>query len=225
MDRGKVWAVVIDDPTEGSICTGSWMFDNNLHYLFYTVRMYNYGPARICRSISEDGYHFSKDKTFSFTLSDKYLAWRARDPKIIKDQEGVYHMLLTTTIKETGEGCLAHLISNDLNEWTELEEPLLVAPSEPECADYFFKDGFYYLVYSLGSDGYYQYSKEPFSNWTVVEEPIPCEMVPKAAIWNDRLIFTGFKLHGKKGEDYAGTMTFLEAVVQEDGHLTYKKLD
>ena len=47
-------AVEIDDPKEGSICTGSWMFDGDKHYLFYTVRMCDGSPARICRSESED---------------------------------------------------------------------------------------------------------------------------------------------------------------------------
>lgn len=218
-------AIAIDDPMEGSICTGSWFFDGEKQYLFYAVRMSDYSPARICRSVSEDGYHFKKDKSFGFTLSDeKYLSVRTRDPKIIKDNDGLYHMLITTTIRETGEGCLAHLVSKDLNEWTDLETPFLTAPTEPECSDYFFKDGYYYLVYSLGSEAYYQYSKEPFGNWKKAEKPIPCEMVPKAAIWKDRLIFTGFKLQGVKGKDYAGTMTFVEAVVQEDGHFEYKKL-
>lgn len=218
-------AVEIDDPAEGSICTGSWIYDGKLHYLYYTVRMCDGSPARICRSLSKDGYHFEKDRTFSFTLSDKYNAPAARDPKIVKDAEGLYHMILTTGLAESGRGCLAHLVSKDLQDWQELEEPLYIAPEskgEPECPDYFYKDGYYYLVYSLVAKGYYQYSKKPFSGWQTAEDPIiPCRSVPKAAIWNNRLIFTGFL-----GENhYAGTMTFLEAVVQENGQLAYKSLD
>ena len=92
---------------------------------------------------------------------------------------------------------------------------------EPECPDYFYKDGLYYLVYSLIGKGYYQYSKEPFTNWQLPNDPIiPCKSVPKAAIWNNRLIFTGFDGKGK----YAGTMTFLEADVQENGLLAFKEL-
>lgn len=217
-------AVEIDDPAEGSICTGSWIYNGAKHYLFYTVRMCDGSPAQICRSVSNDGYHFEKDKSFNFTLSEKYTAQSARDPKIIKDTSGLFHMILTTSLCDSKLGCLAHLISSDLDQWQELDEPLYIASGEmgePECPDYFYKDGFYYLVYSLLGKGYYQYSKMPFSGWQLPDDPIiPCKSVPKAAIWNNRLIFTGFDGKGK----YAGTMTFLEAVVQENGLLAFKNL-
>lgn len=217
-------AVEIDDPAEGSICTGSWIYNGAKHYLFYTVRMCDGSPAQICRSVSDDGYHFEKDKSFKFTLSEKYTAQSARDPKIIKDASGLFHMILTTSLCDSKLGCLAHLISSDLDQWQELDEPLYIASEdmgEPECPDYFYKDGFYYLVYSLLGKGYYLYSQMPFTGWQLPNDPIiPCKSVPKAAIWNDRLIFTGFDGKGK----YAGTMTFLEAVVKENGLLAFKEL-
>lgn len=134
------------------------MFDGNKHYLFYTVRMCDGSPATICRSVSEDGYHFIKEKAFSFTLSEKYTAPSARDPKVIKDAQGLYHMFLTSSLAKEKRGCLVHLVSEDLTQWTELENPLYIAPAdmrEPECSDYFYKDGDYYLVYSLMGKGYY----------------------------------------------------------------------
>lgn len=217
-------AVEIDDPTEGSICTGSWIFDGSVHYLYYTVRTCNHTSAHICRSVSKDGYHFEKDKNFYFTLSDKYIAENARDPKVFKDSDGLYHMILTTSFIEAEAGCLAHLTSTDLNNWKEEEKPIYIAPKgmgEPECPDYFYKDGFYYLVYSLKGKGYYLYSENPFTDWIEPNEPIiPCKSVPKAAVWNNRLIFTGFK----EENGYAGTMTFLEAEVSKNGELSYKDL-
>lgn len=214
-------AVEIDDPAEGSICTGSWIFDGKTHWLFYTVRMCDGSPARICRSFSKDGLHFEKDRGFSFTLSAKYNAPAARDPKIVRDNDGLFHMILTTGLTESKNGCLAHLVSSDLTEWRELDEPLYIAPDdmwEPECPDYFYKDGWYYLVYSLYAKGHYQYSREPFSGWITPKDPIiPCKSVPKAAIWNDRLIFAGFDGSGR----YGGTMTFLEAEVEKDGTLSF----
>lgn len=218
-------AVEIDDPKEGSICTGSWIYFNNKHYLYYTVRMCDNSPATICRSVSDDGYHFSKDKSFHFVLSEKYTGATARDPKIVIDEQGMFHMILTTSLAESGLGCLAHLVSSDLTNWDELAEPLYIAPAdlgEPECPDHFYKDGYYYLVYSLKAKGYYLYSKEPFSDWKKPQDPIiPCKSVPKAATWNNRLIFTGFAGNGK----YAGTLTFLEAKVQENGELKFNKLN
>lgn len=217
-------AVEIDEPREGSICTGSWIYDGNRHYLFYTVRMTDGSAASISRSVSEDGYHFRKDRNFDFSLSNRYDAESARDPKIIKDENGLYHMILTTSDHKHECGCLAHLVSEDLNSWKEMEEPVYLAPKDmgqPECPDYFYKDGFFYLIYSLKGKGYYQYSRQMFTDWIIPKNPvIPCSSVPKAAVWKDRLIFTGFKPEN----GYAGTMTFLEAAVQENGELSYKQL-
>ena len=218
-------AVEIDDSREGSICTGSWICASGRQYLFYTVRMCDGSPAEICRSVSEDGYHFEKDRDFSFTLSERFCRASARDPKVIRAADGCFHMLLTTSHTESGRGCLAHLISQDLENWQELDEPLLMAgegEGEPECPDYFYKDGYYYLVYSLHAKGYYRFSKEPFSNWQLPDDPIiPCKSVPKAAVINDRLIFAGFDGAGV----YAGTLTFLEAKVQRNGTLVYNATD
>ena len=96
-------AVEIDDPSEGSICTGSWIREGDTHYLFYTIRSCDGTPAKICRSISKDGYHFEKDRAFAFTLSDTYKGVSARDPKLVLDAQGRYHMFLTTSLTESGE--------------------------------------------------------------------------------------------------------------------------
>lgn len=213
-------AVSIDAPQEGSICTGSWIRHDGVHYLYYTIRTCDGSPASICRSISEDGYHFRRDYGFAVQLSDRYTGASARDPKVILDEQDVYHMLLTTSLREEGRGCLAHLVSEDLNTWREEAQPLYVSPTqdEPECCDYFVKDGWHYLVFSLRSHGQYLYSRRPFSDWRTPADPIiPCKSVPKAAIWHDRIIFTGFDGHGH----YAGTMTFTEAMVKEDGELRF----
>jgi hypothetical protein len=196
----------------------------NLEYLYYTVRKGRGIPAPIRRSVSSDGYHFEKDADFGFVVSERYHQASARDPKVIRGGDGMYHMFLTTTLAAEGLGCLAHLVSGDLQTWQELDTPLYVAAKdmwEPECPDYFYKDGWYYLVVSLHGRAHYMYSRQPFSGWQQPEDPvIPCETVPKAAVWQDRLIFTGFSGGGK----YAGTMTFLEAEVRPDGQLTYKPL-
>ena len=212
-------AVAIDDPTEGSICTGSWICKDGVHYLFYTVRKCDGSPATICRSISKDGYHFTKDKGYAFTLSDKYHTPSARDPKITKGEDGRYHMFLTTSLVKENLGCLAHLVSDDMDTWTELDDPVYIAPTDyqPECSDTFELNGWHYLVF----DGKYVYSKHPYGPWTTPKEPkIPCGSVPKAAFWKDRLIFTGFYAP----TCYAGTMMFMEAVPGENGELIFKKM-
>ena len=212
-------AVEIDDPAEGSICTGSWIYVNGIHQLYYTVRMADGSSAPIRRSLSKDGYHYKKDGEFTFLLSDRYTGASARDPKVVMAEDGTMHMFVTTTLRAERKGCLVHLISEDGEEWRENGE-IYVSPDgdEPECSDYFAVNGWYYLVYSLRGQGLYQFSRQPFSEWQVPADPvIPCKSVPKAAIWQNRVLFAGFDGKGK----YAGTMTFKEAHVQEDGTLTY----
>jgi len=212
-------AVEIDDPSEGSICTGSWIGRGGKHWLYYTVRMSDGSSAPIRRSVSEDGFHYTKDRAFGFTLSDKYTGSSARDPKIVQGEDGLLHMFVTTTLKAEGKGCLVHLTSADGEAWTE-KEPIYIAPdaNEPECSDYIAYHGKYYLIFSHHGVGQYLYSDAPFSGWKTPKEPkIPCHSVPKAAVWNDRILFAGFKGAGS----YAGTMTFLEAVVDENGEFSY----
>ena len=215
-------AVSVDESWEGSICTGSWMEHEGKQYLFYTVRTCDGSPAPIRRSVSEDGYHYRKDREFCFTLSQKYTGESARDPKVVRAADGVFHMFLTTSLTG-GCGCLAHLVSRDLDTWEELPEPIYIAGPddwEPECSDYFYQNGFYYLVFSLRGKGHYLYSREPFTGWLEPADPvIPCKTVPKAAIWNDRLIFAGFDVI----EGYAGNLTFTEAISQPNGELAFMK--
>lgn len=213
-------AVPITHPEEGSICTGSWIRRGNRQYLFYTVRTCDGSPAPIRRSVSEEGVNFAKDEAFSFTVGECYTADSARDPKVICDADGRYHMFLTTSLTKERRGCLAHLVSEDLDRWTELDEPIYVAPGkdEPECPDYFEWNGWYYLIFSLGGVGQYRYSKRPFDGWQTPGNPtIPCKSVPKMAIWQGRILFAGFEGQGR----YGGTMTFAEAKQREDGQLMF----
>jgi len=179
--------------------------------------------APIMRSVSEDGYHFKKDKNFAFRLSEKYTGESARDPKVIRDSEGVYHMFVTSSLEKEKKGCLVHLTSTDTSRWAEESEPIYISETndEPECSDYFCFKGHYYLIFSIRGVGKYLYSKEPFSNWVTPENPdIPCKTVPKAAIYGGKIIFTGY--NNLWPHLYAGTMTFKEADVNEKGEMIFK---
>ena len=214
-------AVPIDSSTEASICTGSHIRKGNSHHLYYTVRTCDGSPAPICRSVSQDGYHFEKDANFSFALSDKYDAVTARDPKVILADDGLYHMLLTTRLIKEDKGCLAHLVSKDLETWTELSVPEHICDdnTEPECPDYIEYNGYYYLIYSLHGKAYYKYSKEPFGNWITPKNPeVPCSSVPKGAVWQGKIVFTGFD----RINCYAGTLTFKNATNADNGELIFE---
>ncbi len=216
-------AVPITDLTEGSICTGSWIKNGDKEYLYYTVRMGRGIPAPIRRSVSNDGYHFEKDRGFGFTVSDKYNKASARDPKVIEGEGGRFHMFLTTSLVEEGKGCLAHYVSEDMEKWEDFGEPIYIAPStdQPECPDYFKYNGKYYLIFSLKGKAHYMLSDKPFENFVMPDDPIvPCASVPKCAKWDNRLIFAGFKGIG----GYGGSMTFKAAIADENGELLFEEL-
>ena len=216
-------AIPITDSTEGSICTGSWIKNGDKEYLYYTVRMGRGIPAPIRRSVSNDGYHFEKDTAFGFTVSEKYSQSSARDPKVIKGEDGRFHMFLTTALVKEEKGCLAHYVSNDMEKWEEVENPIYIAPdkTQPECPDYFFYNGKYYLVFSLGGKAHYMISDKQFEDFVMPNDPIiPCSSVPKGAEWNGRLIFTGFKRMG----GYGGSMTFKAAIAKENGELVFEEI-
>ena len=212
-------AVEIDDPTEGSICTGSWICERGRHLLYYTVRMADGSSAPICRSVSQDGYHFEKDRTFRFQLSEAYTGVSARDPKIVRGDDGLLHMFVTSTHRESEKGVLVHLISADGDNWSEAG-CIYTSPDrdEPECPDYFRYGDCYYLIFSHHGTAQYRISDKPFTDWRLPENPhIPCEAVPKAAVWNGRILFTGFnRMNG-----YAGTLTFMEARPGDNGELVF----
>jgi len=214
-------AVAIDDAQEGSICTGSWITHEGKEYLYYTVRKAKGAAAPICRSVSEDGYHFEKDRDFGFVLPEGYDAASARDPKVVKDENGLYHMFLTTSLVKTGKGCLAHLISEDFTHWRDHGAPIYVSETadQPECPDYIAYNGRYYLIFSLRGQAHYLYSERPFDGWKVPKEDvIPCHSVPKGAIWGDKIVFAGFIPCG----GYGGNMTFKTAHADEDGQWVFE---
>ena len=214
-------AVPITDASEGSICTGSWIKHGDKEYLYYTVRMGRGIPAPIRRSVSSDGYHFEKDTSFGFTMSEKYRAASARDPKIVKGDDGKFHMFLTTALIKEEKGCLAHYVSEDMEIWEDSGDPIYVSSNadQPECPDYFQYRGKYYLIFSLRGKAHYMVSEKPFEGFVMPEHPvIPCESVPKGAEWKGKLVFTGFK----RMNGYGGSMTFKAATATETGELVFE---
>lgn len=218
-------ALAIDRQEEGSICTGSVICHNGEYRAFYAVRMSDGTPAQLTWATSSDGIHFEKSGK-SFALHEPYDPVNARDPKVFVDANGLFHMLITTAWQKNGEdrGCLAHFTSHDLETWEEQEPALTLDVSDhPECSDYFQKDGYSYLIYSVYSVAHYLVSKEPFGPWTKPENDVVVGdwiHVPKSAYWKDgRILFAGFvqDIPGLFG----GSIRFYEAKVQPDGTLAF----
>lgn len=218
-------AIGIDRQPEGSICTGSLVFHEGRYVAFYAVRMCDGSPAQLTWAASTDGIRFLKSGE-RFTLEAPYDAASARDPHVFAGEDGVFHMLVTTSLRKGGvsRGCLAHLTSPDLRHW-QPREPAVVLPIEdqPECSDYFRVGELYYLVYSNGGVAHYFWSRRPFGPWTAPADNVVVDegfRVPKRAAWTGgRVIFAGFRIDSDV--TWGGTVHFYEARPQADGSLIF----
>ncbi len=212
-------AVGITEPWEGSICTGSIVRAGDKFYAWYAVRMSDGSPARMTCAVSDDNAHFVKSGEY-FTLPAAYEPTSARDPKVVQ-LDGKFHMFVTTTLLESRNGCLAHLVSDtaDFAQFTDCGTILEWDDgNQPECPDWFAMGDWYYLIYSIHGTARYLYSRSPFEGWIKPEEDkIPCERVPKAAWLGNRCIFAGFVAEN----GYAGGVMFVEALQNEDGTLDF----
>lgn len=221
-------AIPISEEWEGSICTGSMFYHNGIYYGFYAVRMTDNSAAQLSVATSEDGIHFSKHPPLA-SLKHPYNAPVARDPIVFKDEnDGLFHMLVTSELIDTDifnhGGCLAHLVSRDLWHW-EQRSPFIVPglTGQPECSDYFFLNGWYYLLFSNDGIARYRMSKYPSGPWLkpwseILDCPGVC--VPKtAAFKGNRRILAGFL---NDNNQYAGSLVFHEIIQHNDGTLGIK---
>jgi hypothetical protein len=219
-------AVSIDEQYEGSVCTGSAVFHNGLYYAFYAVRMSDGSPARLSWAVSADCINFTKSNEY-FKLSSRYDSPSARDPMVAIDENGAAHMFVTTSVYKNNapKGCLAHLISHDMQNWQEIE-PLIVLDIEnqPECSDYFCFNNRYYLIYSNFGTARYFISEKPFGPWETPENNIvissSCRVPKTAKFGGDRIIAAGFIVDPPK-RGYAGHVYFNEIIQQSDGTLEF----
>ncbi|MEA4823302.1 MAG: hypothetical protein VB111_04210 [Clostridiaceae bacterium] len=217
-------AVPITDPSEGSICTGSVIRRGALYHAFYAVRTCDGSPAKLTSAVSHDGIRFEKTGRV-FTLPAPYDGPSARDPKVYPDGDG-FTMLVTTSMGQ--KGCLAALHSTDLETWT-LQAPALVLeePTQPECADCFTFAGHTYLVFGLSGTTHYRIYDNRTAAWTAPQgEDIIADRflrVPKAAVWQNRLIFAGFRIDPPDA-GWGGVIALYEAFADADGSLTFAEV-
>ncbi len=163
-------AIPITEDWEGSICTGSVFFNEGVFYGFHAVRKPDY-TQHLCLAVSQDGIHFRKVEPRPFASpGDDFNPLDYRDPCIFQDPDsGEFQMLVTASLKhpplQQRGGCLMRLSSSDLNSWN-VREPFLFAsgdpgnPSVPECPDFFFWNGWYYLLFSLNGMAHYRMSRK-----------------------------------------------------------------
>lgn len=223
------FVVEIDRQNEGSICTGSVFFHNSKYYAFYANRNVVY-PSEdtdspvvegfLCRSVSEDGIHFTKDKDPIFEFPEGY-GRGTRDPVVfLEPGTNKFHLYATTSFR--GTGCWAHLISDDLENWRLLDPVYTYKDGEPECPDWFFWGDRYYTI-ANHLNGYWRWSTSPTGPWDIPDGEnilMPGIInVPKTAPFGqDRRIICGWtREHG-----FGGHVVFHELVRRGNGTLGEK---
>jgi len=219
-------AIGIDQNWEKSICTGSVAYYDNKYYAFYATRLLNNGNIneQLSYAVSSDGLHFDKQQPNPFyTSAPGYSQRNFRDPKVFVDKKGVFHLFVASEQNDPAlnhaAGCLVHLSSKDLKAWT-VHEPILTGqPSVPECPDYFFWKGWYYLMYSDNSNTYYVKSRNPYGPWQEPKSQTLNEdwsnVVKTAAFKDDRRIAVGWIPDRRDNKDDAGEIFGGSAVFRE----------
>ncbi|MBO7747181.1 glycosyl hydrolase [Paenibacillus sp. MWE-103] len=217
-------AVGITGEDEGSICTGSVFRKDGTYYAFYAVRAVDGSPARLTYAVSADGVRFGKSDA-RIALPDRYTLASVRDPHVFEDGGGRYHMLVTTSLAGDGrpEGCLAHLVSDNLTDWEETAPFLMPGyHDEPECSDCFEWNGWHYLIFSNDGLARYRYARSLEGPWLRPEaDAFDCVQwrVPKTAPFpGGRRIAAGFL---SSPDRYAGELVFRELTQREDGTLGF----
>lgn len=230
-------ALPITDAQEGSICTGSVYFYAGRHYAFYATRALD-RQQRLSLAVSDDAIHFTKINTnLFFPPQPDYSPLHFRDPFPFRDPEtGLFHLLVSARLDvypvPGRSGCLAHLTSPDLEMWT-LQEPFVIPgyADVPECADYFFWNGWYYLIFSNSLTARYRMSRSPLGPWLQPSvdtlDGALARVMKTASFTDDRRIGAawlgtrvGDKDDGKL--QWGGHLLFRELIQHPDGTLGCK---
>lgn len=225
------------------ICTGSVFYHEGVYYAFYATRKatgegwVNYITEQLCMATSRDGIHFQKAPA-PIAEPEPGYGKDYRDPCVFRNPAtGQFHMLVTARLQPEPAygrgGCLAQLISDDLQHWRVIE-PFLMhhhRGNPPECPDHFFWNGWYYLIFSHEGMARYRMSRGPLGPWirpAVDTFEGPLATVMKTAAWKDnRRLGAAFVRWRKDSVDngawsYAGNVIFRELVQHADGTLGVK---
>ena len=225
----------IDEGWEKSICTGSVEFHDNKFYAFYATRLIDSNGKvneQLSYAISDDGIHFKKQKPNPFyTSAPGYSKRNFRDPKVIIDDDGTFHLFVASSRDKSltkDNGALVHLTSKDLKTWKVLDPLIFGEADVPECPDYFRWQGWYYLIYGRGGNTFYLKSKSPYGPWeypryqTLNEDWV--NVAKTAEFTGGRRIVAGWIPNRRDGVDkgreiFGGNIALRELGQEKDGTL------
>ena len=229
-------ALAITAADEGSICTGSVYYHAGTYYAYYATRKRD-RTQHLGLATSRDGIHFQKrDPNPLASPGQGYSPYHYRDPHLFQDEKGGFHLLVTALREDTAllgqGGCLAHLVSTDLVQWT-VEAPFMLPGynSIPECPDHFFWNGWYYLLFSNSFVTRYRMARQPLGPWQrppvdTLDGRLACVM-KTAAFTNNRRIGVAWigPRAGEKDDGqmlWGGYLVFRELIQFADGTLGTK---
>ncbi len=133
---------------DAAIGTGSTVYDESskLYYTFYTG--HTSSREVVMYATSPDFKTWTKDRAFYLKGDDYgYSTTDFRDPFVFKGDDGVYHMLISTT--QNGKGSLVEFTSSDLKSWQHQGVFMTMMWDRfYECPDVFKMGDWWYLVYS-----------------------------------------------------------------------------
>jgi hypothetical protein len=215
-------AIPITDEREGSICTGSVTRHAGVWYAFYATRLMD-GGEHLSLAKGSDGIHFTKIEPNPFLSPGPRYVNGFRDPHVLRDpRTGLFHMVVSTMLREGRRGCLAQYISpdpGDLDSWKEAEPFLVEGREVLECPDHFAWNGWWYLVFSMGGVARYRMARDPLGPW---ERPAvetfdgpAARVIKTAAFTGNRRLATAFVTNA----GYAGRAVFRELLQKENGTL------
>lgn len=141
---------------DAAIGTGSTIYHNGIYHTFYTAHSANknntggIGEA-VMLATSSDFRTWTKNRSLLITGKDEYDVSDFRDPFVFKDDNGLFHMLVSTRL--AGKGVLAEYTSQNLTDWTsEGVFMTMMWDRFYECPDLFRMGDWWYLVYSEQHD-------------------------------------------------------------------------
>lgn len=226
--------------------TGSVVTDHEgMIHLFYTGNnprtVDNSGKSLqvVMHATSDDNMKtWQKQEQMTFGAFSNYEPYDWRDPYVFYDEDNDIWRMLLAARKKTGpvrrRGVTAQCVSKDLVHWEEAEP--FWDPNKfiaMECPEVFKWGNWWYFIYSEFSDGFttqYRMSKTLDGPWISPKfNSIDGRAfyASKSLFLNNRRYFTGW-ISTKENKDddgswqWAGTMSTLEAIQNQDGTLSFK---
>ena len=132
---------------DAALGTGCCVYSetDNTYYFYYTGHNAQCENVEVVmRATSTDGITWSKDASWNIKGTDYgYSSVDFRDPQIFIADDGLYHMIVASTLK------FAEFTSSNLKDWTHIGQfSCMIWDRMLECPDVFKMGDYWYMIYS-----------------------------------------------------------------------------